>query len=194
MKKTFKSGQRVRLKDGSTPMYVLRYANINGTPSDYCVECCWYDNKWGYLTAIFHQSNLIRCVEQQHRSYSKKKKQRTDYLKFNPTKFTKQKKETIMETNDQLKPGDKVIALTGNSKTMEVIDYLVDTTQLDQWNYFENNIWNGEVMVECMWENELGTPHIEVFQEKNLIKVKTGRRHSLSKRIESTLPFQRNSN
>lgn len=58
MKKKFKVGDKVRLDANSVSMTVLRYASIKGKSSNYCVECWWYDDKWGYLTAIFHQNQL----------------------------------------------------------------------------------------------------------------------------------------
>lgn len=61
MKNTFKPGEKVRLKGNDTIMNVLKYADINGTTSNYCVECWWKDEKWGYLTAMFHQNMLIKC-------------------------------------------------------------------------------------------------------------------------------------
>ena len=59
MKNIFKEGEKVFLKGGSPCMYVLRQVEISNQDSNFCVECWWYDDKMGYLTAIFHQSELI---------------------------------------------------------------------------------------------------------------------------------------
>lgn len=66
MKRIFKPGDKVRLRNGSQIMTVQKYAReysswIGWHESNVIVECTWFD-KDGYKRRNFHQNNLIYAI------------------------------------------------------------------------------------------------------------------------------------
>ena len=66
MKKIFKPGDRVRLRNGSPTMIVQKYAReydhwIGWHESSVIVECTWIDAE-GYKRMNFHQNYLIKTT------------------------------------------------------------------------------------------------------------------------------------
>jgi len=69
----------------------------------------------------------------------------------------------------EFKPGDKVMLLNGEMRRMKVVDYVISTQKIDRWSYWENPIWEDDVLVECTWLDKLGLPHYEAFSEDDLV-------------------------